>query len=207
MTSREPGTIGIRWGLGLCAVAAVCLALAVVGWLRFTGAHDAIGDYPAVAAGARDTVTFDAGGQTVFFESTCFGCGTDSTNRAPELTITAPDGTDLPIEGYATDGTASARYSDGFFSYSRGGVDGQPVQTVAIPEPGDYRVQVGESDERDAVLRIGPSVTRAQVTGLVLAAAGLGLGLVALAAGVTVLIVAGGRRRRWRSAPAAGAWP
>ena len=205
----EPGTVGRRWGIGLCAAAVILGGLAVIGGVqRMSGMGDRVGGYPAVAAGREELVTFDdAGGKTAYFESTCFDCGDDSSAVAPDLEITSEDGDSLDVGAYATDGTATPSYNDGFFSYTRGRFDGEPEYTFRIPEPGTYRVRVGSSDAPDAQMRLGPSVARTWFSGLLLTVGGVIVGVVLLAAGVVVLLVAGSRRRRWRRQAAAGSWP
>jgi len=196
----ESGTVGRRWGAGLCAAAVLLGGLAVVvGLQRMSGVGDRVGDFPAVAAGRERLVTFDdAGGKTAYYESTCFDCGDGGNAIVPDLEITSEDGDGIDVDGYATDGTATPSYTGGFFSYTRGQFDGEPEYTFRIPEPGTYRVQVGSSDAPDGQMRLGPSVTRTWFSGLVLIGGGVTVGGVLLVAGVVVLLVAGARRRRWR---------
>jgi hypothetical protein len=207
----RPGDVGRRWGIGLCAVALLVGGiLAVAGFRLFARPGDRVGSYPGVAAGEQAEVEFTrAGGITVYFESNCFTCGDESaTTAAPELEVVAPRGETLTVEGYATDGTAVPRYEDdGLFSYSRGDVDGAPVLTVRLPEPGTYSITVGDSPADGATLRFGPSVFPGRVRGLVMMVMAVVLGGLTLVAGVIVWITATARRRRHEAAALAAAGP
>jgi hypothetical protein len=103
-------------------------------------------------------------------------------------------------------------YTNGPLSNTRGRSDGAPVYTFRIPEPGTYRVRVGENPAPDAQMRLGPSVVRGRLSGLLLMVGGLIVGGVLLAAGGGR---AGGRRRapppmapagNSEALAAAGAW-
>jgi hypothetical protein len=204
----EPGVTGRRWGIGLCVGAVVLGGLTVfTGYSRMSGVGERVGGFPAVAAGHEELVGFDeAGGKTAYYESTCFECGDGSGAIAPRLEITSEDGDDLEVGEYATDGTATASYTDGPFSYTRDDVEGEPEYTFRISEPGTYRVRVGPSDAPDAQMRFGPSVTRDRFWGAARIVGGVLAGVVLGVSGVIVFVVASVRRRRWRRRPSGGPW-
>ena len=153
-----------RGAVVLIAIGVVGVGACVAGFALADGVDGRIAGYPAVEAGSSGNVELEAGEQTGWFESSCFGCkGRESVAAAPELRV---EGAVVSPHG----DHGAARYSPGdFLNYSDGPREGGPAYDIDVPDSGSYAVTVGPSSEPDALIRFGPNTETRKIGGVALA--------------------------------------
>lgn len=182
-------------------IGAAIMVLGIVGGtafgvIRFTDTVDKIDDFPRLAVPSDREVSLDEGGYTLFHEYP--GAASDYGFRfAPEVEITAPDGSSVPISPYGNEET-----------YSFGDHEGRAISTFRADADGVYRVQVlGEPNSFESIA-IGDSYIGGMLLAIFGGMALAGLGVVI---GGIVMIVTGVRRgraqRARRPAPAFAGGP
>jgi hypothetical protein len=137
--------------------------------------------------GSEEVTLEEEGGYSIYYERP----GLDEQDSLPSTTVsvTAPDGSVVPLDRYDTD-----------VSYSVSGHDGRGVFTFRADEPGTYRVRADGSDGEVAVGRgIGARFAGAVV-------AGVGTLLLAPVLGALLALVTFLRRSKAKRAAAAATW-
>jgi hypothetical protein len=179
------------WWFGVAAAIGVGgIALVVFLLVRtFVVLSDKIDDFERVDVPGSGTITLDGtGGYTLYHEFP----GADDDVRSPslQLTMTAPDGSDVDLRDY----TSTVTYSDS-------GHEGVAVWSFTATEPGAY--QLDTEGERSTVA-VGRGVGRHIAVGII---SGIATGLASVVVAGVIAIVVGVRRSsnrqrlRWAGQP------
>ena len=183
----ETGGTSSRPGL----VAIVLAVIASIAWFGFgfLSMERAIDDLARVSVPGEAVVELDAGEQSVYYES---AEGSDAAVPGIQVRLVAADGTAIPVGPHG-----------GKVSYDIGGRGGRSVAGFELEEAGSYRLTATAFGgvPPEATLAVGPGVggriVRTVVGGLVLAFAGMTIGI--------VLLVRARRRRMARAGAEPGA--
>jgi hypothetical protein len=176
------------WFGAAAAVGVIGVAVAVVIFVRtIVGWADRIDDFQRVDVPGQGTVSLDGtGGYTIYHEYP----GADERFFGPDvgdLTLTAPDGSDVQLRDYTSNVT-----------YHNGGREGVALFSFTAEEPGDY---VLSADAEGSTLAVGRGLGRGIVSGIM---RGIVVGLVSVAVAIVMAIVVAVRRgndRRRRLPP------
>lgn len=178
------GVVGVVVGVGMGVRAVRTLA-------------DRVDDFDRVPLPEGGTIEIEeAGDYTIYHE---YPGADDNAQRGiietnfGETTLTAPDGSDVPLEDYETD-----------VSYGFGEHEGVAVYSFEAPEAGNYELSADGGPGNAAV---GPGIGRGLVGGVLLAL-GIGFGSIGLAVvfAVVVAIRRGQDRRRREVLGHRGPW-
>ncbi|MGH9210018.1 MAG: hypothetical protein ACRD2C_04980 [Acidimicrobiales bacterium] len=193
---REPVRPSGWWFGAAGAVAVVGIVAAVVIFVRtFVGWVDRINDFERVTVPGEGAVTLDGtGGFSIYHEYP----GAEDDFFAPDVfdvTVTAPDGSDVALRDYSSDVTYSSERHEGVGLF-----------TFTADEPGDY---VLSADGENSTLAVGRGIGRGLVSGIVW---GVAVGLIGVVGGIVIAIVVAvtrsrNRRRQMPGMPPPGAMP
>lgn len=188
------------WWFGVAAAAGVLgIVLAIVLFVRtYSDFVDRIDGFQRITVPGDGTVELDGtGGFTIYheYEGADFSDGGFFEPDIFDVTLTAPDGSQVVLRNYTSNVT-----------YATGGHEGIALYSFTADEPGTYQLSAqGES----STLAVGRGIGRGLVGGIV---AGIVVGFVGVVAGIVIAIVVGvrrsneRRRRRqyWPGPPGAG---
>jgi len=169
----------------------VGIGLAIFIFVRtFVGWVDRINDLQRVDVPGQGTVALaETGGYTIYHEF----IGADDRFFGPDVsqvTLTGPDGSDVPLRDY-----------DSTVTYSNGTHDGVALFSFTAAQPGQY--ELSASGDR-STLAVGRSVGGGLVAGIV---GGIAVGLLGVLAAIVIAIVVGVARGRSRRRQVYGMGP
>lgn len=186
MARQEPIRPSVGW-FGIAAgVALLGIVFGVVIVVRtVVGYFDRIDDFQRVDVPDGGTVTLEDGDYTIYHEF----IGADDEYRTDfitpdvDVTVTAPDGSDVSLDDYDTD-----------VSYDTGDHEGVAVYSFTAEEAGEYQIDAeGEPSE----LAVGKGLGRGVVGGVVGALA-LGLGGAVIGTVIAIVVAVARSRERQR---------
>lgn len=166
---------------GLVAVAGIVVAVVVL-VRTFTGWFDRIDDFDRAPLPAELGVEItETGGYSIYHEFP--GAAEQDLSTPPQVTVTGPDGSQVPLDDYDTSVT-----------YETPDHEGRGAYTFSAEVPGTYLVSA--TGRPASAIAVGRGVGRGLVTGIVAAVV---IGLVAVIAALVLAVVVGVKRSRNRN--------
>lgn len=175
------------WWFGLAAaIVVVGIVLAVVIVVRTAvGYFDRIDDFQRLDVPGSGTVALDDGDYTIYHEYPGANDDYRSDFSTPDVTVTltAPDGSEVPLELYDTEVT-----------YDTGDHEGEALYSFTAEEPGDYELT---ADGEGTDVAVGRGLGRG-IVGSVVGALAVGLGSAVVGAVIAIVVAIARSRERQR---------